>query len=94
MFRQDFFESLNHRRSSDNLVAEQFRSLRPLIPTMYIAVFINIMFLSSVSAPEAGSAAFILPAILRNYGDRCNYPLLMFAPHQQTLIKGLWHLSP
>lgn len=59
-----FVDSLCHWRASDELLAEQFRSLRPQVPTMYLAVFINIGFLASITATFAGLSAFALPAAL------------------------------
>lgn len=64
MFVQFCVGSLLHRNSSDNLITEQFKNLRPQVPTMYVAVFINIMFLAFVSAREIGLSAFILPGLV------------------------------
>ena len=50
--------------SNDNLLSEQYRTLLPQRPMMYLAVFINILFLDYVSAPAIGSVAFILPIVV------------------------------
>lgn len=63
MVSQRFADSLLHSRSSDNLAIEQFRSLRAQVPTMYLAIFINILFLAFVTAPEIGTKAFLLPVV-------------------------------
>ena len=64
MFHNAFFESLSHWKSSDALLTEQFRTLRPQVPTMYLAIVINMAFLAIVSAPDVGNAVFITPALI------------------------------
>ncbi|QYE35853.1 EAL domain-containing protein [Polymorphobacter sp. PAMC 29334] len=64
MFRQRFTDSLFHWKSDDNLLSEKYRTLLPQRPMMYLAVFINILFLDYVSAPRIGSAAYILPIVV------------------------------
>ncbi|WP_185965061.1 putative bifunctional diguanylate cyclase/phosphodiesterase [Glacieibacterium frigidum] len=59
--RRGFRDSLSHDRSSVELLTEQYRSLRPLVPTMYLALFINVVFLAGASARSLGPAAFDLP---------------------------------
>lgn len=63
-FLKRFADSVCHWRSSDNLLIEQYRTLLPQRPMMYLTIFINILFLDFVSAPSIGSAAFILPLIV------------------------------
>lgn len=64
MFQNAFVESLFHWRSSDALLTEQFRTLRPQVPAMYGAIIINMLFLAIVSAPDVGNAVFIAPALI------------------------------
>ncbi len=64
MFHNDFVKSLFHWKSSDALLTEQFRTLRPQVPTMYLAIIINMVFLAIVSAPDVGNAVFITPALV------------------------------
>lgn len=58
---QKFVDSLHYGRSSDDLIVAQYRSLRPQIPTMYLAIFINTLFLGGVASRFLGLAAFYLP---------------------------------
>ncbi len=59
-YRQ-FVDSLNYGRSGDELMVAQYRSLRSQVPTMYVAVFVNILFLAYISSRFLGSAAYDLP---------------------------------
>ena len=64
MFRKALVDSLLHWRSSDALLTEQFRTLRPQVPAMYLAVVINMLFLAFVSAPDAGASVYIAPMVV------------------------------
>ncbi|KAB7644073.1 putative bifunctional diguanylate cyclase/phosphodiesterase [Polymorphobacter fuscus] len=57
----NFLKSLSHWKSSDSLIKEQYRALRPQVPTMYLAVLINIILLAFVSSRTVGPDAFIVP---------------------------------
>ncbi|WP_404367098.1 putative bifunctional diguanylate cyclase/phosphodiesterase [Sphingomonas sp. MMS24-J45] len=64
MFRNLSLESLSHWHSSDALLTEQYRTLRPQVPMMYLAIIINMAFLALVSARDVGNAVFVAPALV------------------------------
>ena len=59
-----FVDCLVHGRSSDDLVMAQYRGLRSQVPTMYAAVFVNILFLAHITARYLGPDAYRLPVAL------------------------------
>ena len=64
MLRKFTADSLFHWKASDALLTEQFRTLRPQVPAVYLAVVINMAFLAFVSAPGAGNTVFLAPALV------------------------------
>lgn len=61
---QKFVDSLHHGRSSDDLIVAQYRSLRAQVPTMYLAILVNTLFLGSVGSRFLGLAAYYLPSAM------------------------------
>lgn len=56
--------SLCHWRSDDDLLTEQFRSLRPQVATMYLALYINILFMGALAAGYDGPTALRVPIVV------------------------------
>ncbi len=61
MLNRSLIDSLISPRSSDDLVREQFRILKAQIPTMYLALFINVSLLAFIAARSIGHTAFGFP---------------------------------